>query len=205
VRRVREAVRRAAGPPGAPPAPGGFDLPSLAGLLVEVSSDGAGAGLTTALALVADAQGRGEWAAWVAAGDSAFFPPDAAAAGIDLDALAVARVPGAPAALRAADLLARSGAFGLVVLDLGADPRVPPGAAARLAGLARRHAAVALCLTEKPARAPSLGPLVAVRAEARRERLPGGGFRAALRGLRDRRGAAGWTVAVERAAPEGVP
>jgi recombination protein RecA len=204
VRRAREALGARAGRAPEALSGGGFDFPSLAGLLVEISSDGPGAALTAAVDLVLDAQRRGEWAAWVAAGDSSFFPPDAAAAGVDLDAVAVARVPGAPAALRAADLLARSGAFGLLVLDLGADPRVPPAAAARLAGLARRHAAVALCLTEKPARAASLGPLVAVRAEALRERLPGGGFRVRVRGLRDRRGAAGWTVDRECGGPEGL-
>jgi recombination protein RecA len=187
-------------------APPPFDLPSLAGLLVEIDSGRSGAGLTSALSLVVDAQRRGEWAAWVAAGEGTFFPPDAAAAGADLDALPVVRVAGAPAGLRAADLLARSGAFGLVVLDLGADPRVPPAAVARLAGLARRHAAVVLCLAERPATAPSLGPLVAVRAEARRERVPGGGFRVLLHTTRDRRrGPRGPLPAEECDGPEGLP
>jgi len=185
--------------PSTPP----FDLPSLAGLLAEVSSDGNGAALTLALSLVVDAQRRGEWAAWIDSGRGAFFPPDAAAGGADLEALPVARVAGAPAALRAADLLARSGAFGLVVIDLGPDARVPAAAVARLAGLARRHAAAVLCLTEKPPAAPSLGSLVAVRAEALRERVPGGGFRVILRGIRDRRRAPGWVHEEAREGPEG--
>jgi len=192
IRRARAAIRRRieGRPTPAPPAvEDGF--PSLRGLLAEISSGGDGAALTAAIGFVAEAQRCGEWAAWVAAGAGTFFPPDAAAGGVDLAALPVARATGAPEALRAADLLARSGAFGLVVIDLGPDPRVPAAALARLSGLARRHGAAVLCLAETPATAPSLGAPVAVRAEALRERLPGGGFRVRLRVLRDRRGAAG--------------
>jgi recombination protein RecA len=75
---------------------------------------------------------------------------------------------------------------------------------ARLAGLARRHAAAILCLTEKPATAPSLGSLVALRAEALRERRPDGGFRARLRAIRDRRRSPGWVHDESCEGPEGL-
>jgi recombination protein RecA len=197
-------IRSCASLARSPGAAVGFEFPSLAGLLAEVSSEGNGAALTAAAGAVADAQRLGEWAVWIAAGEGCFFPPDAAGRGIDLEALPVVRAAGAPEAFRAADLLARSGAFGLVVLDLGPDPRVPAAVVARLAGLARRHAAAILCLTAKPAPAPSLGSLVAVRAEALRERVAEGVFRVRLRILRDRRGAPGGTREEEGRGPEGL-
>ena len=70
-----------------------------------------------AASLAWKAQLRGEPVAWILARPSSFFPPDLHAGGIDLEALAVVRVPDAAAAARAADKLLRSGAFGLVLLD----------------------------------------------------------------------------------------
>ena len=72
---------------------------------------------------------------------------------------------------RAADLLLRSGGFGLVVLDLMSCSRraaadVPLAMQTRLAGLARKHGSVFLCLTEKNSETSSLGSLVSLRAEA---------------------------------------
>lgn len=136
----------------------------LAGRLVELCGAGPAAALTPAFSLVLDAQRRKETVAWVTDSDSTFFPPDAAASGVDLDALAVVRVPGMRAILSAADRLLRSGAFGMVVLDLTSVPeggahagRRPPretrvslAVVSRLAGLARQSDAVALCLTAGP-------------------------------------------------------
>ncbi|MFO7653966.1 MAG: recombinase A [Candidatus Krumholzibacteriia bacterium] len=140
----------------------------LVGRLCEVTPGAASAVLTAALALVRQAQQAGEPAAWICGGDP-FYPPDAAAGGVDLAALPVIRVPDAAAAGRAADLLLRSGAFGLVVLDLAqvGDERLgrvrgrgpgrgrahPVGARlslalqGRLVQLALKHGAAVVCLT----------------------------------------------------------
>ena len=104
--------------------PGAWGRAGLSGRLVELSGEGASAVLTAAMGLVRDAQEERETTAWVATQKSLFFPPDAAAGGIDLGALAVIRVPDLPYVPRAADKLARSGAFGLIVLDLQV-PRYP--------------------------------------------------------------------------------
>jgi len=109
---------------------------ALAGRLAELSAAGAAATLTLAFALVLDAQQRGEPAVWITTTGSSFFPPDAAAGGVDLDALVVVRVATAPQMFRAADRLARSGGFGLLVLDLGDRAHMPAPAQTRLAGLA---------------------------------------------------------------------
>ncbi len=182
----------------------------VAGRLVEVSSKpGPTAALTLAVALLSDAQRRGETVAWVGPQASLFFPPDAARAGVDLAALPIVRVPRARDVPRAAERLVRSGAFGLVLLDLtaaGARVRVPPALLNRLAALAREHDAAVVCLTEKPDEAPSLGPLVSLRAAARRgaPEAGAGDYLAILGMLRDRRRPGRWQDALPCEAPEGA-
>jgi len=179
----------------------------LSGRLAEMTEAGGGAALTLAFSLVLDAQRQGETVAWVTDSLSVFFPPDAAESGVDLDALAVVRVPGVRAILSAADRLTRSGAFGLVVLDLGEDPRVPLAVTSRLAGLAKRHGAAILCLVRRGrGRGPgssSLGSMVSLRAEAGRRRVKDGRFLCELRVSKDRRHVPGWTHEETRRGPEG--
>lgn len=191
--------------PTAEPAPESrWELPALAGRLAELSGAGPSAVLTLAFGAVLDAQRRGEPAAWITGTESAFFPPDAAEGGVDLAALPVVRVPDAGRALRAADHLVRSGAFGLVVLDLGGGGgrgeggRVPQPALTRLGGLAARHGTAILFLTRKGSEEPSLGSLVSLRAEAVREgrgaqvaRLEDR-FACRIRALKDKRRGPGW-------------
>ncbi len=163
-----ESLRRAT-PAPAPPAE--WKLPALAGCLTELSGTGAAACLTLGFALVLDAQRRGEPVAWLTSTTSSFFPPDAAAGGVDLDALVVVRLSEMLHLPRAAELLARSGAFGLLVLDLGAGAEIPIPMQVRLVGLAQKHGAAVLCLTRKGRELPSLGSLISLRGEAIRESI----------------------------------
>src|SRR5689334_3058740 len=94
----------------------------LGGRLVELSAQGAVATLTCAVGLVLEAQVQAEPVAWIAIAGTSFYPPDLADSGVDLAALVVVRAPELLAGVRAAERLLRSGAFGLVVLDLGATP-----------------------------------------------------------------------------------
>jgi recombination protein RecA len=157
-------------PASAPP----WELAQLTSRIVEISGRGASARLTAAFGLVLAAQRQGEAPAWITFRDSAFFPPDVAAGGIDLSALAVVRVPDARTAGRAADQLVRSGAFGLVVIDLASsrknDERLEAPILTRLLGLAQKHDAAVVVLTEKPPQTPSLSSLVSLRAEVLRTR-----------------------------------
>ena len=321
---VRRGARGSACPASAPDAPA---LPLwtrdvIAGRLVELSDSGGGAPLTMAVALVLDAQRRRETVAWVTSRESAFFPPDVAASGVDLAALVVVRLPGpaafadvfadaarrggpspggpardrrvprdgdsavayrsrlgptssgrspasaaspaprsgpacgeirpylvggavtratslpprsgpaagpadglgpatapahartpgtptpaarvsavhaaagriaaAQAAARAAERLLRSGAFGLVLLDLGTGDVAMP-LQARLLGLAERHGAAIVCITEKPSSAPSLSSLVSLRVETHRRRTADGVFVCTVQSLKDKRRAPGWS------------
>ncbi|MDR5683723.1 MAG: recombinase A [Armatimonadota bacterium] len=175
----------------------------MAGRLVEVSGAGEGIGLTLAFGLAWDAQRRIEPVAWVTTADNSFFPPDAAQTGVDLQSLVVVRLCDPRSVGRAADRLVRSGAFGLVVLDLGrADLPVP--LQARLAGLAHRHLSAVVCLTEKSGEAPSLGPLISLRVQGRRQIVAPGRFRCEARVVKDKRRGPTWEHVEDYVGPDGL-
>lgn len=171
--------------------PARFCLEGVAGTLVELSASGASACLSFAFALVLDAQRHGEPVAWLTPEEHVFFPPDAAASGTDLDALVVVRLADGRRLPRAAEQLARSGAFGLLLLDLGHTP-VPQAMLTRLTGLAQKHGTAIVFLTAKESGAPSLGSLVSLRGEVRRKRVADGRFRCELHALKDKRRGPGW-------------
>ncbi len=190
----RAAVRRlhhARSPSEEQKPPARFCLEGVAGTLVELSASGASACLTFAFSLVLDAQRRGEPVAWLTPEQHVFFPPDAAASGADLDALVLVRLADARRLPRAAEQLARSGAFGLLLLDLGQAP-VPQAMLTRLTGLAQKHGTAIVFLTAKEASVPSLGSLVSLRGEVRRKRVTDGRFRCELHALKDKRRGPGW-------------
>ena len=124
-----------------------WGLARLAGSLVEISGTADSGVLSSALALVAEAQhnqvqrhrnrhwrnrpphrprrDRGQpsdsgpaLVAWVATTRSLFFPPDAVESGISLDRLVLLRLETPGAQIRAATRIVHSGAFELVVVDL---------------------------------------------------------------------------------------
>jgi recombination protein RecA len=180
-----------------------WTLASLAGRLVELSGSEDSAALTCAFGLVRQAQFTGEPVAWIGTVHETFYPPDAAAGGVDLDALAVVRVSDGRGLVRAADRLARSGAFGLLVLDVG-NAHVAMAALSRLLGLAQRHKLVVLFLTDKPETAPSLGSLVSLRGRAQRTRRAEDEFLCTLEAVKDKRRAPGWQVTEVCGGPAGL-
>jgi recombination protein RecA len=163
--------------PAQAPAPA-FALSELRGRLCELGGEGATAALTMAFALVLGAQRQGEPAAWLMGTDSAFYAPDAAEGGVDLEALAVVRLADARDVPRAAHELLRSGAFGLLVLDMmtGHQPlAVAQPLQSRLLGLAQKHDSAVVFLTDTPAAGPSLGSLISLRAQVTLEARDGDG------------------------------
>lgn len=179
-------------------------LSELAGRLSEISSKGASAALTAAVSLVLEAQHQGEPVAWVTARASTFFPPDVSDSGVDLDSLAVVRVPGARGAARATDQLVRSGAFGLVVLDLGERADISMATQGRLVGLAQRHDTAIVCLTEKPESSPSIGSMVSLRAVVQRGAIGPDRFRCKVKALKDKRRGPNWEHAEVVRGPAGM-
>jgi recombination protein RecA len=185
---------------------------TLAGRLVEIRSATAPARLTAAFGVVRNAQQHGESAVWITTTHSSFFPPDAAEGGVHLDSMPVVRLPLVNDIPRAADALIRSGAFGLVVMDLiedtgparrslgegGRGTRIRNGAPARLTGLAQKHDTAVVLLTGDPRDSNRLGPVVSLRAEARRGSKPSSSFRGdrtgviEIRVIKDKLQATGW-------------
>ena len=180
-----------------------WGLAALRGRLVELSARGARATLTAATGLVLEAQTASEPVAWILlSSEGSFYPPDVADSGVDLAALVVVRVAEAVAAARAAERLLRSGAFGLVVIDLRAGD-LSMAQQGRLVTLAQAHDAAVVCLTEKAADAASLGSLVSLRAEAMRIH-DRGGYEVAVRALKDKRRGPGWSRKIKARGPAGL-
>ena len=208
-------------------------LDSLRGRLVELSARGASATLTAAVELVVEAQTQAEPVAWIAPTAGTFYPPDVADSGVDLAALVVVRVPSgalgrreppigadanrrlidsasgcdAIASARVAERLLRSGAFGLVVMDLcspnGGSAELATAIQGRLVTLAQTHDAAIVCITEKTPDMGSLGSLVSLRAEALRLR-DRDDVSITVRALKDKRRGPGWAHSVRRRAPSGL-
>lgn len=181
----------------------GWSLAGLAGRLCELSADQGGAVLSAAMSVVLDAQRAGDPVAWVSATSALFFPPDAAACGVDLSAVVVVRTRNARTAGRAADVLLRSGAYGLVVLDLGTSAAMPTPLQGRLVQLAQKYDAAVLCLTNKSPEEASLGSLVSLRGQVARSRTPNG-FTCSIRALKDKRRGPGWRWEEACRGPDGL-
>jgi recombination protein RecA len=182
-----------------------WGIGALRGRLVELSARGASATLTAAFELVAEAQAQAEPVAWISLAGSTFYPPDVAECGIDLAAIVVVRVPDAVTAARTAERLLRSGAFGLVMLDLaGVATALPTPVQGRLVTLAQTHDAAVVCLTEKTEDTSSLGSLVSLRAEALRRREGNARFGITVRALKDKQRGPGWTHVAKRRGPAGL-
>lgn len=196
--RIKTAGAASVTVPGIPP---GFHLSYLSGHLTELSGPSS---LSLAIGLVHHAQQRMEPVAWVSSSRSLFFPPDAVECGVQLESLPIIQLTSVADAARAADHLLRSGAFGLVVLDLGKSPRIPPALSTRLQGLARRHDAAVLFLTRKSFSADSLSPLVTIRARAWRRALGENRFACGLEIQKDKRHGGGWVHEERRRGQTGV-
>lgn len=225
--RLRELLARTAPPAvDSQAAQEHWSLAGLTGRLVEVSASAGSAGLTAAVGLVLEAQRAGEPVAWITPPAHGFYPPDVHDSGIDLEALVVVRAPDLRAAARSAEHLLRSGAFGLVVVDLvdvdGTTEEAPPPARrgaprgrplteamlGRLVTLAQKHDAAVVCLTHKRADAPSLGSMVSLRVEALRELIAPsvaeGGYRFRVMALKDKRRGPSWEHAEVVRGPTGL-
>jgi len=186
------------------PAPA-WDLPELAGRLTELSSRrGATALLSWTADLLWKAQQRGEPAAWLSAHNAPFFPPDFAATGIDLAALPFIRTDDGAAAARAADKLLRSGAFGLLVIDLGPRALLPAPLLGRLLGLARAHNAAVVFVAEERGDATSLSPIVSLRLTTSRRRVAPDRFACTIEAIKDKRRGPGWTLTQNLRGPAGL-
>ncbi len=167
-------------------APSAFRLPPV-GVLTELSWAPGAARTTLAALWTVRVQAQGQATAWVERCGGTLFPPDLATLGIDLAQLDALRLPDKAAALdlgRGTELLLRTGAYGLIVVDLtDADMEIrrllgltqdlrklraltqlwPMAMQSRLRALTRKHRTRLVLLTSTPATAMSLGVAVHLR------------------------------------------
>jgi recombination protein RecA len=177
--------------------------------LIELAGGPDAASTSAAVQILLASQREGDPVAWVQPRGGGLYPPDLAAAGLDLGSLLVVHVPldaGSAAMPKAAELALRTGAFGAVAIDLSS-ARPPRGDAwlGRLASLAREHDCRCVLLGPADASA-SLGPIVPVRLLARRRRIRPGRHRLEVDVLKDK---SGLLPSLEAPAawrgPEGMP
>lgn len=178
----------------------------LRGRLMEISAWEHPAALSSAMMLVRQAQCAGEPTAWVGKASDTFFPLDAAAYGVDLAALIVVRLSQVSDAPRAADMLIRSGGFGLVVIDLSdASPvNIPMPLLSRIVRLSHVKNVATVCLTRKPVHASSLGSLISLRSQARRVGKFDATAGISLEAIKDKQHAPGWVHREFRGVPIGM-
>jgi recombination protein RecA len=167
----------------------GWSLDALQGRFIELVGGPESAALTTAVSLVLEAQRRSEFAAWVSCPGSIFYPPDAAAAGVDLNALPVIRTNTPREAARAADVLLRSKSFALIIVDAGHLQQFSLSMQTRLTGLAAKANTILLCITEQP---NERGSLVSFRGKTRKEKTGHDCFKCEITALKDKRSHPGW-------------
>ena len=174
----------------------------LAGRLCEICAAPRRVHLTLACAIVREFQRSAETTAWVTTSSDTFFPPDLARAGVDLAALPVVRVPDLRASVIAAERLIRSGAFGLVLLELDSDRGIPAAVLGRLMRLARQHDTALLFLTTP---GTELGSLVSLRGRgARNAASRHDRFRCRIDVIKDRRHGPGRFLETTYRAPYGM-
>jgi hypothetical protein len=135
----------------------------LVGILAEISEETPSGALSFLAEIILEAQGMKEPVAWVAGTRSIFFPPDLCARGIDLSSVAVVRAGGETDSLTAAEWLVRSGAMGLVVVDVEEPWNVSDASLGRIQKLAERSLCAVVFLTRKRRRDPSLGSRISLR------------------------------------------
>ncbi len=171
----------------------GWNLREVQGRLVEISEPLPIAALSFCFLLVHEVQMAGGYAAWVGSTDSTFYPPDAEKGGIDLRNLPILRLSDTQSKGRAAEVLLRSGAFQLVLLDIGCDHAISVARLAQLNGLVRKHNACAVFLTRKQHGEQSVGSLISLYARTSRQHVETNSFSCELQILRDKRRVKKWT------------
>ena len=198
----------------------------LAGRLIELSDpaqgpEPLGASTSWAAARVAEAHRRGDTAAWIlCSADEAKrgqpYPPDLAEQGIDLAALPIVWTRDGAGVLQAADVLLRSGGFGLVIAEWPHGVERPSeGALGRLLGLCQKHDAALLWLTDgsQTTEGGRMGSLISLRLEVSRQpylpdrgvdRLGAGLVRLNLVVRKDKRRGPGRTSQELRRVPQGI-
>ena len=181
-----------------------WGLGALRGRLIELSGTGNSSALTITSSLLLEAQEGDEPVAWITHQNSLFFPPDFDACGVDLSALPIVQMSDMSQCLKATDMLLQSGAFSMLVVDVGRCFDIRLSVQTRLASKARHHNTAVLLMTEKPSAQASAGSLVSLRIETSVRRVGFDKFDSTVRALKDKHRGPGWSYTEERCGPVGL-
>lgn len=170
-----------------------LELEGFQGQLSELSATRGQAYLSLLFDLIAQSQRRGEPAAWIGDRPTLFYGPDARHRRIDWEAVVLISLSSAQARAVAADQLLRSGAFGLVIIDLaGATaPHIGSPLMHRLAQWSRRHHSATLFINDITAESSALSSLLQRRVSARWSDVDAEQLVATYTITKDKRGAPG--------------
>jgi len=168
---------------------------SLSGQVVEFSGWRPTALITLSAGLMRACLKNRRECAWILCGPenehSLFYPPDLASAGIDVERIPILPADSAARAFGLAERLLRSGAFGMIVLDLTLHHSIRSRLVGRVNALARSHESLVLCLTRRPPGQPSLDPMVFIHYHMESRRDDAGRFRASWHLRKDKQGVPG--------------
>ncbi len=181
-----------------------WTLRTVAGrfVAIEASKNSGSSVLSLLASLIRDTQCRGGLVAWIGSPRSIFYPPDFAAAGVDVAALPVVRTPDLEKAAKAADTLTRSGSFALIVVDWHAQA-LSLAHQTRLAGLAHQFHTGVVCIRGKD-EVRMGGSVVSLRCVTGNKRMGHNCFSCGLRAVKDKRFSAGWGHTEMRTGVDGL-
>ena len=165
----------------------------LCGRWIELSDDGAAGAATLATSLCLQIQRAGGWPVWISPNHQVPLAADLASWGLDLAALPLIAVANTTQAIKSSVHLLQSGAFSLLVLDLGEAWQIPLSIHGKLAKLAQHHACAFVCLTKKTRDTPSIGSMVSLRGHTRIRKIQWDRFVCELFVEKDKHNGPGWS------------
>jgi recombination protein RecA len=163
---------------------GAWNFASVRGQFVELLGD---APLTICAGLIGEAQRARVLTAWIGMRHALFNPSDAALSGVALRSLLVVRLQEKRELCRAADVLIRTGAYGLVVIDPASDLDIPLPDQSQLVGLAHNHKTAIMLVSGQQPRTS----LASLRAQTGKRRIDHDRFEVSVSITRSKRGQAG--------------
>lgn len=161
--------------------------------------------LTPLCSIIRTAQMAREPTVWISCCDFTFFPPDVAAHGISLENLPLIKVHTVKHAVRASEHLLRSGAFGLIIIDLPVHIFIEQGKLGKLARLADLHQTAVIISTKQEGKySTTLGSMISLRLEIERQCLGANKFRYTIHATKDKQRAPGWKYSEVYNGPAGL-
>ena len=169
---------------------------ALRGRLIEVVVGPGTPALSLISLLLRRAERASEPIAWVSAGSSIFYPPDFSENGVSLSELPVVWTNGREQAFRASEHLLRSGAFGLIIVDLQQPGEMKPGRLGTLNRLAALQRVVVVFLNSRSAPHHELGSLISLRLMVDLHHAGPNRFVCRVAAVKDKQAPAGWVQEV---------